>query len=531
MSSELKIDFPMTLEKSSLRWALALFAAVAVIIGASIIYVLSEPELDYTYRFASALTLVKGLYPEDYDDSRAVRQAREAVLAELDRFSGYMEKDELERALEEFGGSYGGVGITVVGHDMGLQIMSVREDGPAGRAGLKTGDIIIKASDVCMAGMNPLAATKYLRGKEGTSVNISVIRAVQNDTLSITLVRETLKLIHIPYAGITPGNSIYVRILDFESGAAEELLAALDSLYVGREDSARGIILDLRGNPGGLLSEAVAVSDLFLDKDILIVGVRGRSRWNRAEFRSEDGDAVNNLPLAVIVDRGSASASEIFAGTIKYSGRGVLIGDTTFGKGLVQELDRMFDGSGLRLTVARYYFEGNIYLNDPEASDPDVAAGIPPDYYIKFSDDEPFPLRLESSSLIRNFALARQEEIAQDSISAAIPSDWFDDFVSYAAQNRFMYESGLTAEIQNAMDEAVFEKRSEETIEAIKRLHDLSLQEDSAAIMKYRNYIVQRIYQTALEARYGSATAYRNAIIPYRPDIALAESLFATDGK
>jgi len=542
-SSENKIDnsspskagfAKLKADRNSLFWGFGLFAAITVILTAVIIFLLADRELYYPYRLSATLSLVKQFYPEASDDRKMLGLARDAVISQLDRFSGYLDRGELDRAMEEFSGSYGGIGITVVGHKLGLQVMSVREDGPAAKAGIKTGDIIIKAGGVNMEGMNPYRATNYLRGLEASIVEVVVLRNDLGDMLTFKLTREKLKLIHVSYAGITVKKSLYIRLLDFEAGAADEVSAALDSLYFNRKDSLRGIILDLRGNPGGLLYEAISLSDLFIGKGHLIVGIKGHSCWSQSEFYSSPSkagftnneDITHGLPLAIIVDRGSASASEIFAGAMKYAGRGILIGDTTFGKGLVQELDRLYDGSGLRITTARYYFEGNRFLNDPNSPILDSAAGIAPDYFIEFPENEPFPLSLENSLLLRDFALSRKDDASLDSEASAIPSKWFGDFEFFARQKGYKYKSSLTEEIIYTMDESVFEKDSESILEAIKHLYHLSLSEDSAQFVEYRDYILRRLFQYALEAKFGTGLSYRQAILPYRQDIALAEKIF-----
>ncbi|MEW5924635.1 MAG: S41 family peptidase, partial [Candidatus Zixiibacteriota bacterium] len=351
-------NFSKDYSRSTVLWSVILFCVMILVITGLSFYVLSDSDLYYSMQLAASLDLVNYLYPEQYNAAEMVRQARRAIFNRLDRYSGYLEPEDLNRVTEEFSGSYGGIGITVVTHEQGLMIMSVREDGPAGKVGLRTGDIIIKADTVELGGLNSYQSTYILRGEEGTPVNVTVVRNQIADTLEFSLIREKLRLIHIPYASLTENKSLYIRIMDFEANLAEDLLACLDSLYLNKKDSVKAIILDLRGNPGGLLNEAVVAANLFLDKGHLIVGVKGRSRWRNDQFHSSGRDITNGLPLAILVDRGSASASEILAGSLKYAGRAVLIGDTTFGKGLVQEYNGLYDGSGIRLTTARYYFEG-----------------------------------------------------------------------------------------------------------------------------------------------------------------------------
>jgi len=522
---------PDRIDHSALKWGVALFCVIVLMVSSLSVYVMSERNLYYSMELVSSLNLIRLLYPDDYNATEMVRQARRAIFDKLDRYSGYLEPDALDRVTEEFSGSYGGIGITVVTHDRGLLVMSVREDGPAGKAGMLSGDVIIKADTVDFEGLNSYQSTYVLRGEEGTTVDVTVARNRLADTLNFSLVREKLRLIHIPYAGLTENKSLYIRIMDFEANTAEDLLSCLDSLYLNNEDSVRAIILDLRGNPGGLLNEAVAAADLFLDRGKVIVGIKGRSHWRNDEFRSSGRDITNGLPMAILIDRGSASAAEILAGSLKYAGRAVLVGDTTFGKGLVQEYNGLFDGSGIRLTTARYYFEGGRFLNDPEAEVIDSAAGIPPDYYFTPVSFERFPMLLENTMLLREFAVANRDEILAYAPFTEASSKWLDDFIVFAEENGFTYESDLTLLAQFARDEAIFQNYSDETLTAIDSIYRLAGDDDRNQYYIYSDYIRRRLYQIAVETEYGTSRSYRDAILPYRPDITLAEEALLNEDR
>ena len=512
--------------RSVLGWALTFFISIVVIITGLTFYVLDEPSLYDPMKITSSLELIQFFMPENNQSNRFIRQAREAVFDLLDRYSGYLEPRELDRVTEEFTGSYGGIGITIVSHESGLMVMSVREDGPAGRAGMLSGDIILRADTVNLADINANQATYLLRGPEGSNLDLKVTRNGMTDTLEFSLIREQLKLIHIPYAGLTSSGFFYARILDFEGGVTGELIAALDSHLT---DTCPGIILDLRGNPGGLLIEGVNMANLFLDEGHLIVGTKGRSRWRDYAYHSSGKDITSGVPVVVIVDRGSASAAEIIAGALKYSSRAVLVGDTTFGKGLVQEYRGLGDGSGLRLTTSRYYFEGDIYLNDPASEVIDSGGGIPPDYYIETADSEPFLRRLRNSSLIRDFAMEYQDSIILNSMVSRNSPEWFGKFVDYARNHGFEYKSDMTELVELTKDLSIWKNCSDETNNAVDRLHDVSIQDDSFQFDASREQIVRLLYRTAVEYKYGTPRAYKDAILPYRPEIRMAEEILARE--
>lgn len=510
-------------------WGICLFVTLILLTSGTGIYLLSDKNIYLPLQITNTLELIRVTHPEIYNSGNLINRAQDAVLNELDRYSGLLEPRELDRVHEEFTGSYGGIGITVVGHDYGLMIMSVREDGPAGEAGIQTGDIIIKADSTDLANLTAYQSTYLLRGPEDSPLELAITRHQMTDTLKFNLIRKQLSLIHIPYAGITENRSLYIRIIDFEMGVSRELKNILDTFYLNNPDNVEQLILDLRGNPGGLLREAYRTADMFLNDGHLIVGVKGRSIWRNEEYYSTGLDITENLPIAVIVDRGSASAAEILAGSLRYANRAILVGDTTFGKGLVQEYTGLGDGSGLRLTTSRYYFEGEIYLNDPEAEVIDSAAGIPPDYYYLFEELKSFPTGLENSLLLREFAINNKEKIIQFAPFTESNPIWMDQFQSYLELNQFKYVSTI-AGIANLTKQIIALSGHDKTyIDAIDRVCNLAQNDDKNQFEVYKDYIKRRLYQIALESEFGTTRAYRDAVLPYRGDIQFAEAMLKND--
>jgi len=508
-----------------LAWGISLFVTLILLISGTGLFLLSDKNIYLPFRLTNTLELIRIMHPDKYNGAALMKHAQDAVLDELDRYSGLLEKRELDRVHEEFTGSYGGIGITVVGHDYGLMIMSVREDGPAGQAGIQTGDIIIRADSTDLIEMTAYQATYLLRGPENSPVEITVVRNQMADTLRLNLIRKKLPLIHIPYAGITENKTLYIRIIDFEMGASRELKEIFDTLYLDDPDRVEQIILDLRGNPGGLLREAYRTANMFLDDGYLIVGVKGRSIWRNDEYYSSGSDITGNRPIAIIIDRGSASAAEILAGALKYAGRAILVGDTTFGKGLVQEYTELGDGTGLRLTTSRYYFEGGIFLSDPEADAVDSAVGIPPDYYFRFEESKPFPVKLENSLLLRQFAINNKNRIIQFAPFTESEPLWMEEFYHYLEKNQFEYESTIT-EIANLTRQLIALGGYDKTYhDAIDRIRKLAQNDDRNQFEVYKDYIKRRLYQIALESEFGTGRAYHDAVLPYREDIRFAEAI------
>jgi len=339
-----------------------------------------------------------------------------------------------------------------VATENGLSIMSVREDGPAGQAGIQSGDIIIKVDSTDLGEGASFNSPMLLRGKEGSQVRVSVFRYGLEDTLEFELTRKKLDLIHIPYAGLSENKNLYIRISDFESGMTYQLRDILDTLYKPNKDNLNGIILDLRGNPGGLLGEAVASANLFLEDGHLIVGTKGRSIWGDRAYYSSGKDHTSGLPMVLLVDKGSASSAEILSGALKFADRAVLVGDTTYGKGLVQQYTGYSDGSGMRLTTSRYYFEGDVFLNDPEGEVIDSASGLIPDYYVESISYKKFPREIENSMLLRDFALQKADEIIKFKPLSNNSEELFAEFVEFAKENNFEFQSKMTDLVELTKD-------------------------------------------------------------------------------
>ena len=263
-----------------------------------------------------------------------------------------LERRDYVNLQERQKGSYHGLGISVQTIDGDLTVVSPFEGTPAYRLGIRAGDIISKIEGEETRGMALDGAVKRLRGSKGSAVTISITRAGYDQPLDFTIVRDEIRLRSVPYSFNLEDGVGYIRLADFTETTASELEEALTTL---KEQNARGLVLDLRDNPGGLLDQAVSVSNKFLDKGSLIVYTRGRTPGSDQEYIANRPSTHDTLPLVVLVSRGSASASEIVAGAIQDHDRGLIVGENTFGKGLVQSIYRISEGNGLALTTAKYY--------------------------------------------------------------------------------------------------------------------------------------------------------------------------------
>ena len=305
---------------------------------------------------------VRESYVDPVDDQLLMRQAAHGLVASLDEHSMLLEPDDYARVQTATSGSYAGIGVEVDGVATGLRIVRCLADSPAMHAGLKSADLIVRIDDLAVSAMNIDTATAQLRGPPGSEVRLTVRRAAATGTLSnFQLIRSQLELPSIVAENLAPGYG-YLRISQFTYATANEVAAALVRLRASAGGRLRGLILDLRGNPGGVLEAAGAVADDFLDHGT-IVSADGRLREARFRIVATPGDLIDGAPMVVLVNGDSASAAEILAAALRQNGRAMLIGSRTYGKGTVQTIMPLADGRALKLTTSRYYTPAGDSIN------------------------------------------------------------------------------------------------------------------------------------------------------------------------
>jgi carboxyl-terminal processing protease len=307
---------------------------------------------------ARLLAEVMGLIQDDYvdktDDHTLMSNAIRGMVGELDPHSAFMDRDEFEDLKIATEGNYSGIGVEVTAEDGVLTVIAPLDDSPAARAGIRPGDAIL-AIDGQLLRSEPLDdAIKRIRGEPGTVVKLGIGREPLPKPLELTIERAVVSVHSVRFDMLEPGYG-YLRISQFSETTGPDTLAAIRALEDEAGGELRGLVLDLRNNPGGLLDEAVAVADRFLPGNLPIVRTRGRNGSGASEERSRERDTEPAYPLVVLVNAGSASASEIVAGALQDHRRALVMGSQTFGKGSVQTVIELADGSGLKLTIARYY--------------------------------------------------------------------------------------------------------------------------------------------------------------------------------
>lgn len=304
--------------------------------------------------FSEVFGQIKASYVEEVSDHELLENAIKGMLTGLDPHSTYLDKKEFKDLREGTRGEFGGLGIEVGMEDGFVKVITPIDDTPAFKAGVEAGDLVIRLNEKPVKGMTLGDAVKIMRGKPGTDIVLTIIRDGEPKPLKITITRDVIKVVSVKSRILEPGFG-YVRIASFQTRTGKNLHEAIDKLKKESEnDELKGLVLDLRNNPGGLLNAAVAVSDAFLESG-LIVYTEGRIEHSKMSFKAGPNDILKGAPIVVLVNGGSASASEIVAGALQDHKRAVIMGQQSFGKGSVQTILENNKGGAIKLTTARYF--------------------------------------------------------------------------------------------------------------------------------------------------------------------------------
>ncbi len=320
--------------------------------------------------FTEIFGRIKKDYVEPVSDKKLLEDAVKGMLSGLDPHSAYLDAEEYQELKEGTSGQFGGLGIEVTMENGFIKVVSPIDDTPAQKAGIKAGDLIIKLDDKPVKGMTLTEAVKHMRGEPGSKIELLVVREGADAPLKITITRDIIKVKSVKSRMLEKGYA-YVRISSFQSGTGEALKEALASLKKENGGNLKGLVLDLRNNPGGVLNAAVEVSDAFM-KSGLIVYTEGRIANSQMRFSAAPDDLIDGAPMVVLINAGSASASEIVAGALQDSKRAIIMGEKSFGKGSVQTILPTNTGSAVKLTTARYFTPSGRSIQ-AKGIEPDVA--------------------------------------------------------------------------------------------------------------------------------------------------------------
>lgn len=371
----------------SLKHRVILVLVIGVVLGATVSvgnYVLASRSASAnasTDRSAEQLIevmrRVRREYVDRVDDRRLVEAAIRGMLEELDPHSRFLDSRQYEDIQISTTGNYSGVGLDVSVENGQVRVISPIDDAPAARAGILPGDVVVSVDDVAVDGDNIDETVSRMRGEPGTQVRLGVLRDGTPSELTFALIRAQIEIATVHGADLGDGYG-YLRVSSFSGRTAADLESAAESLRAMSERELQGLVLDLRNNPGGILEAAVDVADLFLDGGLIVRGL-GRSRHGRFAQYAAAGDGLEDVPLVVLVNGGSASAAEIVAGAIQDHHRGRLVGQRTYGKGSVQTILPLTEGSAIKLTTSHYLTPSGRSID---------GTGIAPDIWVGHVDPE-----------------------------------------------------------------------------------------------------------------------------------------------
>jgi len=339
--------------RQSTYFVVGIVLGLTLAIGHSVYALKDDQDIPFEdlQAFTEVLSRIKSDYVEGVDDKSLIEDAIRGMLSGLDPHSAYLNISEFADLKVGTTGQFGGLGIEVGMENGFVKVISPIDDTPAARAGVQASDLIIKLDDKQVKGMTLNDAVKIMRGKPNTDIVLTIVRQNEPKPLVITITREIIRVKSVKNRMLEPGFG-YVRITNFQSRTTTDLLKAISDLQ--KETRLKGMILDLRNNPGGVLNGAVGVSDAFIEEG-MIVYTEGRIDDSSHRYLATPGDSLSGAPLVVLINGGSASASEIVAGALQDHKRAIILGTKSFGKGSVQTIQELRNGSAVKLTTARYF--------------------------------------------------------------------------------------------------------------------------------------------------------------------------------
>ena len=483
---------------------------------------------------------IRAKYVDDLNEGEAIDAAIKGMLGTLDPYTEFLEKKQNdEMKMMQIQGKYGGLGIKITKprEENALVVVALFDDTPAFDVGLQTGDRIVRIEDRSTADIDVSQAADLLRGSPGTTVTISVSREGEAEFIDYTLTRAIITIPVVPYVGILDGDIGYIKLNQFTEEASREIETALERL---RDQGARGYLLDLRGNPGGLLEQAVGVAGKFLEEDRLIVYTKGRPGTDRRPYHASDGYTLADAPLVVLVDRFSASASEIVAGAIQDWDRGIVAGRPTFGKASVQQIFPMNNGTALKITTARYYTPSGRLIqkitdsrNEPgepdaagagpeESGEPEAetyrtkggrtvygGGGIAPDVELAVPEYPNLVQALNNQSLFIKYAAHYVTgNPAVDQAAFDVTDEMIGDFRRFVEARSFQYTS-MAEQSLNEL-EAIVQDRpaSAEVLASLADLRGKLIRQHELEYRRHRELLVARIGTEISAKLWGTAGRY-----------------------
>ncbi|HMB69754.1 MAG TPA: S41 family peptidase [bacterium] len=514
--------------KRPFRHILLALAGLALIGGATATSASKGTVYDNIKTYNKILANVYDKYVEDVDSEDLIFSSIDGMMQALDPHSSFLKASDYEDLMLDTQGKYGGIGISIDIRDEWLTVVSPIEGTPAFKLGIRAGDRIVKIEGETTKGITTSQAASKLRGRKGSTVHITIRRQGEPLPLELDIERDVIELKSVPYAAHVRDGVGYVRLTRFSEESTNEVHAGIEKVL---SEGAESIVFDLRYNHGGLLTQAVAISNQFLDRGSLIVYTQGRHASDRTEYRATEKPALSkDVPVVVLVNEASASASEIVAGALQDDGRGVILGELTYGKGLVQTLIPLSPDASLKLTTAKWYTpagrciqkpwkpdEDEISLADAaadaagEASDVPVDAapigGIQPDVEVEAEPGTRYAFELVRQNHFFRFAVAysSDQEVPRD--FRATP-DVVDSFRSYLEEQEFDYETEAQLQIDRLRELGEQDGYDEATLAAIDALEARVKVEKQRDFERNLDYVIFGIEREIQSKVWGIEAAY-----------------------
>lgn len=498
---------------------------------------------------------INSRYVDSVDVKYMIRSGINGMIETLDPFSDLQDATDHDKLMEQTEGKYEGLGMTISEREGTIIVISPMEGTPAYRMGIRAGDQIIKIDGKSTDGMTTEDASRLMRGERGTSVVLSIKREGVPEILEYNVERAIIELKNVPYYGVTEGGIGYVRLVKFSKDSGKELKDAIVDL---QSKGIKGLIIDLRNNGGGLLDQAVETGNLFLDQGKLIVYTQGRTEPKR-DFNAMVPPVYGDGPLVVLVDGGTASASEIVSGAIQDWDRGVIIGNTTFGKGLVQQVFGMPNDTYLKLTIAKYYIPSGRCIQKPEiakrstlrklqtegpdsivASQKEVfytkggrkvygGGGIVPDIEIDYPTLKPIEYNLERQSMFFNFAvsyLAKHQDIPKE---FEINDQILEEFKSFLKEKNFTYKTPLELDLDSLKGDLERQKKLDTYSSSLAEMQNLVEKDKENDFAASTDYIKQSLKRDILNNLYGEKAFYEQVLLKNDPFIQKAFQILTNE--
>ena len=504
--------------------------------------------------FATLFREVNTYYVDEINPNRLMKTGIDAMLRSLDPYTDYIPEDEIEDYRTMTTGQYGGIGAAVSPRNGKTYVVLPNENSPAAKAGLKVSDEILKIDDIDVKNKSYHDVNKLLRGQANTSVKLTVKRFGQDKPMDISVVRENIKIENVPYYGMVSGEVGYIHLSDFTTGASREVKNALTEL---KAKGARKLILDLRDNPGGLLSEAVNISNLFVAKDAEIVSTKGKvTDWNKV-YTALNPPADTDIPVAVLTSSRSASAAEIVAGVIQDYDRGVLIGQKTYGKGLVQATRPLSYNSQLKITTAKYYIPSGRCIQAIDYSHrnedgsvgkiPDSlqvafktrngrlvydGGGITPDVPVEHPTFPAIAQSLDSKGLLFEFAnkYTSEHQTIKPAKDFQLSDEEYQAFVNWLSTKEYDYTTQVEKSVEDLITYAKKEKYYEDIQDQIKSLKTKMYHNKDSDLQKFKTEIKEMLEQEIV-SRYYLQKGFVEASFDDDVDIRAAVEVLNNNGR